>query len=330
MKDEKLIAYLRNELPEEENREGEAWISASDEHTGYFHKIKYLWEHSLRDYQDTEFRKDRVWKGIESAVHKDWKIQPRTTSAFKRTLGRIAAAGIILIGTGFLTYRIATNLRSQDSRPVMARATGEIMEIELPDNSRVWLNKGSEVTYPERFRGRSREVIIVGEAYFEVKRKPARPFLVITGNTEVEVLGTSFNVKNDPGPGEIVVSVLTGRVAFSAGDKPGSRILIDPGEQATYRGENGEILIDRNSDSNFLSWKTGILDFDNTPLEDVCRDLSRHYSLTITVGENVPVTQKRLTAKYDHKGLDEVLHILAITLDISYEKAGDSIILKPN
>ncbi len=329
MNDEHIIAYLRNELSTEKRKEVENWAASSKDNKRYFNRIKFLWEHSVSDFKNAAIRPELVWNRIEYAVNQERSVRSRTFSVVYRNFSRIAAIAIIAFGIGFLTIRTVRQNQIPESEWILAHAATGSNEIILPDKSRVWLNAGSGISYPEKFRGRLREVKIEGEAYFEVTRKRSKPFVIQAGSSGIRVLGTSFNVNHKHNAEKIIVTVLTGRIAFFESEKPENRIKLDAGEQGVYNTLNAELNKQVNTDDNFLSWKTGILIFDNTSLEDVCRDLSLHYMLTIVPSNADILKAKSLSATFDNKTVEEVLNILSITLDISYKTDDEIITLFP-
>ncbi len=194
-------------------------------------------------------------------------------------------------------------------------------ELILADGSRVWLNSGSSLYYPVKFRKKSRAVRLEGEGFFEVAHNKNKPFLVIAGDETsgdeavVEVLGTSFNLRTDPKSKKIFLHVSEGRVAFypKGGKKKGS--ILEKEEQADY--EKGSITQRTSIDLNFLSWKTRTLEFENTPLSDVVDQLGRHFQKDIRVtGKGLDTLT--LTGTYIEQSMQDVLEEISIVLDIEF------------
>ena len=134
--------------------------------------------------------------------------------------------------------------------------------LALVDGSRVWLNAGSELRYPERFAPGKREVFLKGEAYFEVARDTASPFFARTDHMELQVLGTSFDISAYPDDGEVVTTLLTG-------------------SQSVYVVENGETQIREADLEAVLAWKSGKFVARNDRLEDILRKLGRWYDFQV-------------------------------------------------
>lgn len=154
---------------------------------------------------------------------------------------------------------------------------GQYMLI-LPDRTKVWLNAESSISYPSVFTGTERNVIVVGEAYFEVAKDKQHPFTVKAGAAEVRVLGTHFNIMSYASEGQMQISLAEGSVRVDLGNE--SRIL-SPGQQALIKtGANRIILRDIDIDEA-TDWKNGLFQFDNTPIEQVMRQIKRWYSVDV-------------------------------------------------
>lgn len=326
MKYEVIIAYLKNDLPEAERIRMEDWIRASEANEHEFNRVRFLWENSAVSHREVPIDKHRAWERIQSAIKGEGISSGRSIPGTFRSIGRIAAAAAILIGLGISGTLFYRHIRPAEITWTKASTTSGKADVALPDHSRVWLNRNSELTYPEPIRGGSREVRLRGEAFFEVAENRRKPFIVHSGGLSIRVTGTSFNVRCETIPHDgkeppgITVTVLTGSVALSAPANPGCELLLEPGYQGKYDATTHLLTKNINDDDNFLAWKTGILTFDNTDMGEVCTILSRHFNARIVPGQNGSLMQKRLTATYDNKDLDEILEILALTLEISYTK----------
>lgn len=146
----------------------------------------------------------------------------------------------------------------------------------LSDGTKVWLNSDSRIKYPVRFLGGKREIYITGEAYFDVTHNPAQPFIVNTGATKVEVLGTSFNLRAYDDEDILQATLVEGRVAVKNNDK---EYIISPSEQLTYNKVTEENRVEKVDVLIYTSWKDGVLIFDRQQLEYILKDISRWYSV---------------------------------------------------
>ena len=249
-------------------------------------------------------------------VEGDWKVvKNRIDFQKNRTISIVwsaAAIAILLLGVGFIAKQYVLT----PPEMIFAMSGEEQKEIVLPDGSQVFLNTHTQLTYPERFRTGNRKVTLTGEGFFEVTHDPAKPFLVnVADRANVEVLGTSFNI-SAPSEGETVrVQVVEGKVAFYASGKVAERKILEKNDQAEM--QNGIIALNTLKNLNFLSWKTGIIIFEQEAIENVIDLLENHYNRDIVLDQSVD-TQLTFTSVIDNQELENVLEELSLVLGISY------------
>jgi ferric-dicitrate binding protein FerR (iron transport regulator) len=169
--------------------------------------------------------------------------------------------------------------------------------------------------------------LLKGEAFFEVHRNEKLPFFISTYKTTIQVLGTSFNVFSDSLE-KVKVSVVSGVVAFYSG-KVENGIKLTAGEQAAYNPGLTQIEKELNTDPNFLSWKTGILYFNETPIKEAFRLLQKQYS-RVFVFETKQGVMPTLTTTIDNQTLEAVLEELNLLLNTKNVTQNDTIFFKPN
>jgi len=266
---------------------------------------------------------EKDWMKVKERMDLHSASHPQVKGKRKNPVWYWSAAAmiIIILGVGWLTgSRLVTPVR------MVVATTGELKkEFHLPDGSMVSLNRNSELSYPERFGRRAREISFAGEGYFDVTHNPDKPFKIhIAGLAGVEVLGTAFNINTLQEDHTVKVHVVSGRVAFYSIQTPGTRTILQHDEQAILR--DGSINHGTTEDQNFLSWKTGVLIFDQEPVTNVLEDLSNYYDrnfiLDSQVGENI-----RFTSVIDNQDLQSVLEELRLVLGLEYRTEGDTITL---
>ncbi|MEM9671015.1 MAG: FecR domain-containing protein [Bacteroidota bacterium] len=308
-----LIRYLeaKEQLSPNERAEVIQWIQQSPENQQEWEQLKELWEKSGQASHITQVDEESDW-------YKVWqKMQTPTDPASVRKIPQsyrwvwqVAAAVALLITTIWGVQQFNSSKPTQSARYSYV-AQDSLLLVNLPDGSQAYLNEGSELSYNEGFGSQTRTVQLVGEGYFEVVSNATIPFFVHADSTTVRVVGTSFNVKQDGQ--EIKVTVNSGKVAFSHHQ---DTLLLDPDEVGIYQpGLQLQEL--KNSDSNYLSWKTGTLRFDDTLFPQVVRDIARHYKVTVQI-DNQALRDLQLTSTFQHQSLATVLEEIAIVLDINY------------
>jgi len=215
-----------------------------------------------------------------------------------------------------------------ESQLFVYSSTEKLKKIHLTDGSTVWLNQHSKLSVPGNFNRKSRTVILDGEAYFEVAGDEAKPFSIDAGNTTTEVVGTSFNVRAIAGEDKVRVTVYSGVVAFYPGNARKSTQLLQAGDRGIYIANSNELRKEITLNSNDLAWRTGILRFKDTPLDEVCEILSEYYGVTIETDSKI-ADIKRFTGNFQKASLTETLDIIALTLDIEFINKGNWILAQP-
>ncbi|WP_234734191.1 FecR family protein [Tellurirhabdus bombi] len=231
---------------------------------------------------------------------------------------RVAAAVVLLMSLGWFGWR---ELRQQQTPDLVAqvavKSKNKTVERLLPDGTKVFLNKDSRIDYPERFAADSREVVLTGEAFFEVKPDAARPFRIKAGQATIQVLGTSFSVRAYTK--DVEVAVKTGKVQFAVKKQ---QIFLTKNEQARYDVAKDTIQRAPRFDPNLFAYKTGQLLFENERLEDIVRTLSTVYRTDIRLS-NAKLANCRLTVGFDHnQSIDSVLTITAEPLRLAWRHEG--------
>lgn len=155
---------------------------------------------------------------------------------------------------------------------------GTTYKIVLADGSAVWLNTDSEFTYPSLFTGTERRVKVKGEAYFEVAKDAARPFIVEADNQTIQVLGTSFNVQAYADEPQSVTTLVSGSLRVSAGEES---VLLKPGQQTEWNEQERLKLKKKVDVSQAVAWKEDYFRFRETELKAMMRQLSRWYDVEV-------------------------------------------------
>jgi len=235
----------------------------------------------------------------------------------------MSVSAVVLLLSGLVVYWLQQDTGFVEfNNPDMAKP----LVIQLPDGTKVTLNSGSSLRYPSSYNGTSRDVILSGEAAFDVAENSQSPFVVHTDSVTVGVIGTNFDIRAYPGEPE-EVTVITGALHLT--DERTLRI-VKPTEQATIRG--GEISIRRlKHPEDCLSWaaETPFLSFDSTDLYTVIQRMARYYHLK---SPNAPTAGAgTITGKFPlHASVDENLRRLNEVESCKKEKAlrkGDSIVI---
>lgn len=207
-------------------------------------------------------------------------------------------------------------------------AAGKLLKVTLPDSTVVFLNAASRLRYPEKFDGKTREVTLLGEAFFEVKHDSERPFLVHADKLNIHVLGTSFNIRSYQNDSDIAVTVATGKVGVtipSSKERKASFLL--PNTQLTYQKTSEKLAITKVDSKESRAWETGSFIFNYETFENITKRLSRWYKVSF-VFQNDKLPSKRFKLKLHNENLKTVMESLSTAGNgFQYSIKGNQVII---
>ncbi|SIN71641.1 FecR family protein [Chitinophaga niabensis] len=258
-------------------------------------------------------------------------VKPGTSKAIL-TLGdgsvvTLDSAGNKVIGQGIRQAggQLEYGEQAAVSFNTLTTPKGGQFQITLADGTKIWLNAASSLRYPTAFAGGTRKVEVTGEAYFEVAKNAAMPFIVqINAQTAVEVLGTSFNINAYTNEASIKTTLIEGAVRLTVNEQ--SRTL-SPGQQAQVNSQGEIRLVEKADLDEALAWKHEIFYFRNADLQAVMRQLERWYDVEISYSGKIP--PRRFQGEIQRNlNLSDVLEGLKNT-EINFSIEGRKIIVKP-
>lgn len=315
----RLIArYLAQEASEEESARLRYWLQDSAENRLYFHQVRNIWDASQKNTRleeiDATAALNSIIKRISAKQNKNilWKQWQK-----------VAAILMIPMLAGNILWFLVTKNNAGNSTPVyneVYAAFGTRSALKLADGTQVWLNSGSRLKYPDRFKGKKREVFLSGEAYFEVMSDPSKPFVVTTSSLVITATGTIFNIKDydsKPGAETILVSgkVSVGRKSEYIKNEILSRL--NPGERLLFEKQTQRFTIDQVDTYKYTAWKDGKLIFRNDPLRNVVERISQIYNVDIEL-QGDALQDYRYRATFQDESLEEILRLLALSSPVNY------------
>ncbi len=197
--------------------------------------------------------------------------------------------------------------------------------LELADGTKVWLNAATELRFPVNFVGDVREVYLKGEAYFQVKRDEEHPFMVHTSMGVVEVLGTSFNVRDYEEEREVVTTLETGKVIYVSGNSK-EKVMLKPGYQALEK-EASPVKVRKVNPVQYIGWREGKYVFEDVALEDIMQTLGRWYDIDVVYADS---TVKKLHFTGDlerYESINVFLSFIETGGDVKFKTEGKTIII---
>lgn len=203
---------------------------------------------------------------------------------------------------------------------------GNQSKLILSDNTVVWLNAGSRLVYPTFFNGKTREVLLFGEAFFEVSKNAEKPFIVKTSDIEIKVLGTQFNVSAYAEDKVIQTVLKEGSVEIRQNNSTifDSKVVLKPNQMASFSKSSNETKL-YDVDANYYTlWTKGLLSFDDIDFNRILKKVERFYN--ISVGFSEPTLGSiRISGKLDLKqNKDEVLEYLEKVSLTNIKKVNDN------
>jgi transmembrane sensor len=235
----------------------------------------------------------------------------------------LAAAATLALAAGLGLFRREGRVAPSPSTSVATR-TGQLDSLELPDGSRVILGPASRLEIAAGFAQGAREVTVRGEAIFSVVHDEARPFTVIAGAARMVDVGTEFRVRH--APDEVEVAVIEGIVDVTVGSSAAARL--NAGDRAHIATGAAPIVRRGDVTEDDSALRRGALVFREAPMPRVMADLERWYGLRLVAAEEA-IAQRRLTATFTTEGVDQVIEMLALALDVAADTQGDSVVLRP-
>ncbi len=315
-RDEILLRYFSKELTSEERSEVDAWRNVSPENQHIFDEAAIFAKDlkALAYYTDVSaVDADQSWQ-IFSKKNNVRPVQNTTSGSYLKYAASIVIAIAAALGGYFYL--------SQPKEVLMASAD-QVQNRLLPEGSKVDLNKGATIRYEEPFQNNERRVTLSGDAYFEVKHMPHKPFVVEVGEVEVRVLGTKFFINQTAE--EVGVQVTEGKVLVSYKD---SHKILSQGETIYVDVDSREMKEKSDPFGMDSFWKTRKLVFYETSLDEVMKVVSASYDKAITLDGSTSGCE--LTVTFDNVDFDNVMEVIAATLNYEVSEKQDTYILKGN
>lgn len=297
-----LHKYFSGEATPPEEAQIMDWAEASAENYREYLQERKRWNTLLVNYPS-------VKRQIPASVTTSRPLNRWKVISIAATVALLFSLAWIQFGTGKAT---------EGMQAVLVPA-GQRVQLVLEDGTKVWLNSNSSFTYPTSFGSRRREVVLDGEAFFEVARNEKRPFIVKTKRYDVKVLGTTFNVYAYAKEGNVFeTSLLSGSVDVSSNLNDNEHVILKTQEKVTE--VNG--LLQKNSiDSpDRFRWKDGLICLDDVPFEVLMNKFATYYDIRIKI-ENPKVLDYRCTGKFRQSdGVEYALRVIQRDLKFTFAR----------
>jgi ferric-dicitrate binding protein FerR (iron transport regulator) len=270
--------------------------------------------------QNTTVEHDVDWQRIYNrALASDPEIIPLHKNS--RRVWLSAAAMFVGICAMAFWFTTSKNSKTTIEKYVSGKAgAGKMLVVYLNDGTKVTLNSGSELLYPETFEGSKREVYLNGEAYFEVAHNPSKSFLVHSGKVVTSVLGTSFNVMAYPAMSRMSVTVLSGKVAVK-NTSTEKLVTLLPKQRASLSAGKDAFAVDSVKDvAEMIAWSKGELVFENATLEEIALKVGNKFGINVKV-LNKDKKERRITGTFNKQSFIEIMNAITHLTETNYQQA---------
>ncbi|MFW6370779.1 MAG: FecR family protein [Bacteroidota bacterium] len=327
--------YLLGETNATETKKVEQWAAASEKNQKELEAHRGLISKTDKFFGIKNYNTDNAWNNVLQKLTPSEKTSPFIIFRKKTTAAVYKYAAILLLALliGSAGYYLVNNQMNPTHAEVISAENQWVKEVILPDGSTVALNSNSRLEYSKKFDEKVREVTVTGEAFFDVAPDPDRPFIINAGDARVKVLGTSFNVNAYPAAESVEVIVETGivQVVCCEDEDTGETVelLLNAGEKGTLNNSSKKLEKTRNTDPNYLAWKTHNLLFERTRLSEVIKHLNKIYHIDVHL-ETKELEDLMLTAEFEEKSADFILDVIRLTFDLDLKQENGVYILSGN
>lgn len=310
--DNVIKMFFSHSYTKDVERDVQSWLVDEDKVEEKDETLKDFWNEVEYEMDDKE-----IEKSLSEVRRKIHKTNSSSQKIF-RPFVRIAAAAVVVLAM-FLSYMVGTINRHE---PLMVEnyvEIGKTKHIILSDGTKVHLNAGSLLIYPDEFSGAKREIFLLGEADFDVMANPDKPFIVRSNTVSVEALGTRFNVSSYSDLNDVKVSLEEGSVHVECGLSGQDYILV-PGQQVTYDKLTGKSSLSEVDLDNVTAWRRGEIVLQSVTMNELFRSLSRKYGVDIKTSMAYFNDDRYMFRFPDTATLKEVLDIVKmVAQDFEYE-----------
>ena len=306
-----LYKFFEGNASFEEEAAVKQWMEESAEN-----RLAFLKERKLFDAM--------LLLGNEEIIKNGKKRFSINLSSLRTELIKIAAVVAITLGGSYFYYQSSLEKELMAMQTITVPA-GQRNNITLVDGTNLWLNARTSLSYPVKFGKNNRQVVLDGEAYFDVTKDKSKPFIVQTDNYNVEVLGTQFDVNAYSETGEFETTLMSGSVKVASASDSTQKITLKPNNKVFL--QDGKLHVTAVDDYNPYRWKEGLICFKNETFTSIMKDFEKYYGLTIQV-KNKNVFKYVYTGKFRQTdGIDYALRVLQKDIKFTYQRDDENQII---
>lgn len=316
--DELLTLYFSDSLSEEERHELEEWKQTSEENQMVFKNAEKVWYSISLLKEMQQYNMPLALSNVHRKIKQPSRGYVKTFIFYWQ---RIAAVIIIplLVGGTIFFFKAKNISRNDLVWQTITTPPGVKSQTQLPDGTRVWLNSGTSLNFPSSFSEHTRNVKLLGEAFFDVAKDENHPFIVDLGKVNIEVVGTRFNVVNYEQEEKTEIVLASGKVKLFEKIENKSKVVseMEPGQQAVFL-KSGQTISTMSVDiEKYTSWIDGKLIFKDDPIEDVVNKLNHWFNVQIEIADPT-IGSYIYTATFQHETIEQILNLIRRTSPVEY------------
>jgi transmembrane sensor len=287
----------------------------------------------------------RRFDQLKEALQQNEQPPVRSISRVKY-ISAIAASLLLLVLAGYFLFKprqekpVVAETKRIVQQPQISSGAEPRKTVVLPDGSVVTLRSNSHITLANNFNGASRELVLSGEAFFDVTHNEQRPFIVHTDKVNIEVLGTVFNVSAYPGNAHTETSLFRGKVAVSSKDDPAQKVILSPSQKVIYT--NGTATVSTTAGNPFkvvsmlpdpvthkakeIAWVRNRLKIEDEPLETIAARLQEWYGINIKFADD-EVKTYRYSGTFESESVVKALEALQLSYPFNFRVEKEQIVI---
>lgn len=311
-----ITSVLNGNATPEEQRLFDIWLN---EHEGN----KIFFENLLKSHPEQKILTVDAKKRILAKVNQH--IQPTYNIRQMRIWKYSAVASIALFIISAFYFIIFSGKEHSEQYLEAKTPYGVVSKIVLPDSSVVYLNSGSSLRYPVVFKGKTRNVLLKGEGYFDVTKDPKRMFVVQTDLMEVKVFGTRFDVKTFADENVFETTLIEGSVGVYKNLHSEEIIRLKPDQRLSYNSQTGKMSVNKVDAVLLSSWASGRYYFEKETLPVIAKKLERSFNIPIQINSRV-LNDAKFSGLFDkNKTVFQILDIMKLHGRFDYKYKSDTI-----
>ena len=315
-----LIRYCAGQATEQECEVVEAWLAQSEEDEQLLKQLMSLSWHADLLRVAPQVDADKAWQQAGRRLKGKNISLPRRIWKIFQSVAAILILPLI-VTFGILYYHDYAEQPAEESDRLVEVCTnpGMTTHFALPDGSLVHLNSESVLRYPAAFAKSERQVELDGEAYFEVESDPEYPFVVKTPHqTQVEVVGTTFNLEAFGSEPKVQATLLTGKISFAYAQGTATHVVeLKPGHKLIYDVEGSKTRVLATNGQAETAWKDGKIIFNATPLPEALRMLEKRFHVRLIL-KNPSLREEAFTGTFTSQRLERILEVFRLSSGIRW------------